>query len=305
MTPCSCGNPAREPSCKIGTLMIRLKPVENPVRIKTTASALKGSFFKVLFSVMIMSVFGSCALFEIKTAPSVPPFSQSEIIQTLSILRQQNRWVQTFFCSGRLEFKDTDYEGDSDILLACSRNPFRLKIEITHSWGRPVMHILIHEKTFHILSFQDKKYSVGNLENPLDWRYFPMALNSDQIFGITRGYPLLQEHFEAVSRKGNQIKLLDSKGRILQVIDFLPESTLPLPYIVSFPHQNLQVSFLNYKNHDDIYYASNVRLNDTRNENTLVLDIKQMVFNKPVSEDFFVLEIPHDFAINQLPGAKE
>jgi len=257
----------------------------------------------VLISILIIFIFGSCAPFSLKTRPTPPPFSQNEIFNIFSKFKKQKRWADTFFSSGRLEFRGSDIEGESDILIACSRDPFRLKIELTHSWGKPLLHILIHEKTFHILSFQEKQYGIGELGDYFKWSFFPVSLNQDQLWGIARGFPVLEDYKTVVSGKGNQITLLDNKGKYLQVIDFLPESDLPGK--ISFPQQKLQISFMDFQTIDDLYYASSIMAKDDTNDNVLILNLKQMVFNKPISEDFFVLEIPPDFKIIQIPGSKE
>lgn len=283
--------------------LLKNQSLKKPAKSHQRYSAFKGYFSIALISILIIFIFGSCAPFSLKTRPTPPPFSQNEIFNIFSKFREQKRWADTFFSSGRLEFKGSDIEGESDILIACSRDPFRLKIELTHSWGKPLLHILIHEKTFHILSFQDKQYSIGELGDYFKWSFFPVSLNQDQLWGIARGFPVLEDYKSAVSGKGNQITLLDNKGKNLQVIDLLPESDLPGK--ISFPQQKLQISFMEFQTKDDLYYASSIMAKDDTNDNVLILNLKQMVFNKSISEDFFVLEIPPDFKIIQIPGSKE
>lgn len=256
---------------------------------------------RILMAGSILILFQSCAPVSVKR-PSIP-FNHPEIGHIISSLEEQERRVHTVFSSGSLMFKREDSEAESNILIVGARDPFRIKIEVTHSWGTPLLHILIHETGVHILAFREKRYYVGARGNFGPSRSFPVDLHPDQVWALARGYPLLLRHNRAVSAKGDQIMFLNRKGETVQVIDFFPGSVLP--HMVSFPGRRAEMSFSDYENQDGTYHASDMILNDRRAGNILALDLKQVVFNKSIPEAVFNLEIPHGFETVVLQGGEE
>lgn len=246
---------------------------------------------KILISLLVLFLFQSCAPVPVKPPPS--PFGHQEIDRIISGLKDQEKRVYTFFSSGRLTIEAKGSESGSNILIVGSKNPFKLKIELTHAWGRLLLHILIHDSELQILSFTEKKYYHGHLGTPGSLRFFPARLDPDQVWALLRAYPALKQHRHAVSLKGNQITLLNGKTESVQVLDFYPESTRPR--LVSFPGQGTKVSFSDFESNSGIKYARKIRLDDPETETILELKLKQMVFNKTLPESIFELEKPKGF----------
>jgi hypothetical protein len=176
-----------------------------------------------------------------------------------------------------------------------TRDPSRIKIEITHPWGRPLLHILIQETSLHILSFPEKRLYLGHLGTSAPLNLLPGRLDPDQVWSLVRGYPVLGIYEYANSSKLNQITLLNGKTEIIQVIDLYQESNLP--HQISFPEQGIKVSFSDFENENGIYYAEKITLDDPEGEATLALDRNHMVFNKSIPEAVFALEIPPEFTV--------
>ena len=242
-------------------------------------------------AVLCLIFFQGCA--GIPVQPPAPPFSPQKIAQILSGIKEQESKVDTFFSSGQLMINAKGSESESDILIVGTKTPLRVKIEVTHPWGRPILHMLVNEANLHILSFPEKRYYLGSLGNFGPPWLFPKRLEPDQLWSLVRGFPVLRKHGQAVSLKGNQITLLNQKAEIVQVIDFCPQSNLPR--LVSFPERNTKIFFSNYQRENGICYARDIRLNDPGTSSDLALNLKQMVFNKPIPEAIYSMKKPADF----------
>ena len=227
-------------------------------------------------------------------APS-PPFAKQQILDILSCLEEQEASVLSFFSSGRLVFERNGSESDANILIAGTRDPSCIKVEITHPWGQPLIHILINETKLYIVSFYEKRYYFGLLEDLCFLKFFPAPLEPDQAWSLVRGYPVLRKYDRAVSSKKNQITLLNGTGEAVQVIDFYPESTLPR--LVSFPGRDTMLSFSDFQNECEICYARDIRLMGSETGEMLLLELKQMVFNESIPEAILRLEIPPEFEV--------
>ncbi len=281
---------------------INLNKITNTLTSKFCESSVSvwklNGCIKFLLAILVFLFLQNCAPISIKP-PSVP-FSHQNIADIISNFKDQERRAQNFISSGRLISKKDVSESESNILIVGTKDPFKIKIETTHPWGRPLLHFLIYETRIQILSFPEKKYYLGNF---CTTKIFPVRLTPNQVWALLRGYPTLKKHNRAFSFKGNQITLFDKKDDIVQVIDFYPQSKLPRQ--IFFPEQKIRIVFSNYKNENGICYASNIRLSDPEVGIELTLELKQMVFNKIVPTTIFDLKIPPNFRLFTLQEVKE
>ncbi len=229
----------------------------------------------------------------VSVQPPAPPLGPHEIEDRVSGFRDQQDLVTTFFSSGRLEVKTRDSESEANALIIGTRDPFRIKIEITHRWGRHLLHILLNEKGLHIISFPERRYYSGPIDSLGSWKFFPSGLDRNHLWALVRGYPVLSKFTRTVSLKGGQITFLNGKDESLQVVDFDPQSHLPL--LAAFPEIGISLHFSRYKKDGLIHYAQSVKLDDSRAETTLLLNSKQVIHNKSISEEIFELQIPSDY----------
>jgi hypothetical protein len=257
----------------------------------------RGVFFLLLFS----SFFLQCCA-PVSVQQSSRPFGPEKISDLISMSRDQERQVHALFSLGRLAIKRRGSEAELNMLAAGIRDSGKIKIEITHPWGRPFLYILLHERRFQILSFSEKKYYSGYLGSFDPSGLFPGMLEPDQIWTFVRGYPVIRKHNRAVSLKENQITVLNTNGEFVQVIDFHPQSSTPCS--VLFPEQDIRLTFSDFKNEDGIYYARKVGLSDPRTGSDLTFDRKQVVFNKAIPKEIFQLEKPVGFE-TPLPQSTE
>jgi len=257
----------------------------------------RGVFFLLLFS----SFFLPCCA-PVSVQKSSRPFGPEKISDLVSMSRDQERQVHALFSLGRLTIKRRGSEAELNTLAAGVRDSGKIKIEITHPWGRPLLYLLLRERRFQILSFSEKRYYSGYLGSLEPSGVFPGTLEPDQIWTFIRGYPVIREHNRAVSLKENQITFLNTNGEYVQVIDFHPQSRTPCS--VLFPEQDIRLTFSDFKNEDGIFYARKVGLSDPRTGSDLTFDLKQVVFNKAIPEEIFQLEKPEGFE-TPLPQSTE
>ena len=236
----------------------------------------------------------SCAPVAVKP-PYSPPFTDQEIAAILLALKNQEDAVHSFFSSGRMTFQGDDSEFEASVLIVGTRDPLKIKIEITHFWGRPLFHITIKGDKIHILSFPEKRYYIGDIGESVTSNLLPMRMDTNQLWALGRGFPTLCKYNRVVSSRVDQISLLKGKGTPVQLIEFYPENNLPLQTFLS--EQGLLVSFSNFENDGDIQFAQKTQLVDQKTEAVLNINFKQMVFNKSIDESIFDLSIPSDFKL--------
>lgn len=231
--------------------------------------------------------------------PSVP-FGSDETRRAISFLREQESLVHTFVSSGRLRMRGKGPESESSFLIAGTRAPYKVKIEITHLWGKPILHILIDETQLRVVSFSEKRFYTGTLDELGRLQFFPAHLRTDQIWALARAYPALSEYNSAISMKGHQVTLLDSKEQPVQVIDFYPQSDL-LPRLVTFPAQDIRVFFSDFQNSSGIYYAQNVGVAGRNPDTEITFELKQMILNRPIPNEVLMLNSPSGFEVMSFP----
>jgi hypothetical protein len=221
------------------------------------------------------------------------PFEHQKIDSLISMGREQERKVHDLFSSGHLTMIRQGSEAELNFLIAGVRDSGKIKIEITHPWGRPVIHILINKKCFQILSFRERRYYCGELGAIDAMGFLPGRLDPDQIWPLIRAYPVIREYHRVIALKDNQVAVLDINNEKVQLIDFYPQTGLPC--LMSFPRQDVKVSFSSFQNVNGIYYARKIGLNDPKTDSVVTLDLKQIVFNKGIPEKLFELAKPADF----------
>jgi hypothetical protein len=243
-------------------------------------------------------LFPSCAPVTLKQAPLI--LDEQKIADFISMAREQDAQVRSLISAGRLTIRKRGSETGLNVLMAGERDRDKIKIELTHSWGRPVVHILVHGKRFDIVSFVDKKFYLGSLGTTDPSGFFPGRLELDQIWAFVRAFPVVPKHSSAVFSRENQITLLNSNGGTVQVVDFCNHSNLPCR--ISFPEQGSTVLFSKFEQKGGTLYARKVELRGANVEGAIEMDLKQFVFNETIPQEIFQLEAPEGFEAAPLRG---
>lgn len=214
--------------------------------------------------------------------------------EVISAIEEQNNMISSFYSLGVVSVKGWILDSDADILIAGVRDPFALKIEITHTWGRPVLHILIRDGRINVLSFQENLLYSGLFTPEALSRFLPgFSMDSEIIWPILSGRPPVISH-EVVTVSGmDRISLSDKAGLELEAFYLPLEGTFPKK--VALPGQYLDISFSDLKEDSGIPFAGEIRLSGKRLEKDLVLKMKKTALNAPVPDRIFALEIPSDY----------
>lgn len=251
------------------------------------------SFLLVSFVFILLS---NCAT--IYKVPPLKPLSDQDVETILFGIQEQGNKVFSFYNYGALSIKDWNWESESHVLIVGSKNPFKLKIEVTHPWGRPIVHILIDEMRLKVLSFTDKKFYLGAVTPKALSKFLPGTFDAQLIWAALRGYPNLLKYHRSITLESNQIRLFDEKEKVVEIIDVYPDSLLPK--LVFFPGLGITLAFSDFQENNGIYYARKVRVVDMKGKRNLVLKNRKMVFNKSIPEQIFQLEKPPSFSVTYL-----
>jgi hypothetical protein len=223
--------------------------------------------------------------------------SLSDVIQTenlISMMRDQGKMVSTFSASGTIIVDGWIRVSTAEILIAGIREPFRVKMEITHSWGKPIIHILIRGDLLEILEFNEKRLYTGEYSSKSLSKFLPGGYyNPDKVWSILRGFPNVLPYQNIQLPGPCRIDLLDRQGQIIEEIDYHPEK-LSLKE-VSLPGRAPDISFSEFMESNGIYYAAEVKLENIKGGKHLILRKKRMTFNREIPDQIFNIEKPNAF----------
>lgn len=255
---------------------------------------------KTLLTILAFLAFQCCSPLTVK--PPAPALDEESVASFVSAFRAQEEKAKTLFFSGTLTLKGQDAENSVQILMIADAThragtqvcPYgRMKIEITHPWGKTLIHMLIEGQRLDILDFTEKRFYRGSLKSNRLTERIPVPLNHCLLWSLARAFPALLKHQEAASFAGNQITLLDPEGEKVQVFELY--SSEPLPYKVSFCKENAVMVFSDFEDENGILYARKVDFHSPDHKVGLAIEIDQMRFNTPLPEAVFLMEAPRDF----------
>ena len=264
---------------------------------RLTLSA-KSRFRLLLFFVVPFFLFLLCSCSTLFKTSSHLPLSKQELETVLSRIQEQGSRVSSCYMYGQLTVKNWIWSADSNILIVGTKDPYRIKIEVTHPWGRPIVHILIDKKSLEVLSFPDKTLYLGPFTPEALSKFLPGDLDDDLIWAVLRGYPNLLRYHRTISLRSDQIRLFNEKEEVVEVIEFYLESLLPKR--VSFPARDITLAFSGFQENQGIYYGRQVTVENTEGNRSLVIKNSEMVFNKTIPEQLFILEKPPSFGTSYL-----
>lgn len=247
----------------------------------------------ILFLVpfFVFFIFPGCAA--LRTAMKGTPLTAGQIDAILSEIDDQQARVSTFYSIGTVLLKDGILEAESDALIVGTGEPFRIKIELTHSWGKPLLHVLVDGDRMEVLSFKDRKLYAGAFSPEALARFFPGGLDTPMVWAVLRGYPSVLQSTNIISREANRFLVLDGKGIEMQRVDLCEENNIPTK--VRFLRQGVLVSYKGFQSDGGIRYAQEVSVEHPESNKSLVLTRKKTVFNKTIPEAIFTLKKPPHF----------
>jgi len=223
------------------------------------------------------------------------PLSDQEIRIITTNMEEQAKRVSSFYSLGTLLIKNWYSESEVNILIVGVKNPFKIKIEVTHPWGQPILHIKMDKTELQVLSFRDNRLYIGPFTTEALAKFIPAELNRDFIWAVLRGYPNLLNYQRIASLKANQLSLFNGRKNEVEIIHIFPESLLPRN--VYYPNHLINMVFSDFKEDNGIYYAQEVRVENKKGKRDLIIKRKKTVFNKEIPEQIFVIKKPPAFKI--------
>ena len=246
-------------------------------------------------SILIVSLLLGCAY--VAPFPSAKPFSQQEVVRLISLLSEQEEKVVSFQGVGRLRFKQGEEDSESN-LFAIGSKPFKIRLEITHPWGKPLFHIVVDERNTSVLSLVDNKFFWGPSNSVNTNRFFLCGLDLDSAWKIFSGRVPILPHHSAASSKPNRITLYNRQDEVVEVISFSPGSLLPRS--VYFPKKGITVMLSEFKEGDLGSYPLKIKIVKGDEDQLVEIKYKDLHVNKQIPEEVFRLDPPPDFEIIQL-----
>ncbi len=253
------------------------------------------NFLSYLFIFLLTLVLGCASL---APFPPAKPFSQQESDRIISNLQDQEERVSSFHGTGKLILKKGEEEIEAN-LFAVGSNPYKIRLEITHPWGRPLLYIVADEKSISVLSLTDKKFFRGPPHSFDMKQFFLYGLDLDLAWKIFSGsVPILPTSGETVSLKPHEISLYNKQGEIIETISFSSKTLLPRS--IYFPKKGLSIRLSEF---DEGYLDPRplkIKVLKENEDQLVVIRYKSFTLNKPVPEEIFQLNPPPSFEIVNL-----
>lgn len=222
-----------------------------------------------------------------------PPYTNDEINRIIDAISEQEERVKSFYSVGSLRARDQRWEIEANTLIAGIREPLRIKIELTHTWGKPLIHILIANNRLEIFSYQENRLYYGKYTAEALSRFLPMRLNPKLIWTVLKGYPQILGHDSVISPKRGRISLLDINGKELETINLHPENGLPES--VFFPTMEISMEFDEYYGYEGSYAAREVRVTSDNARSGIILKNSRIFFNGKIPEKIFSISKPSTY----------
>ena len=278
-----CDNPTKQPIARTSGINIFLRKI-------SSASVVRPLLFIIIIPVLIS--FGCATGYRPAPERGPLPYDPAGLIKRM--MDQEER-VSSFYASGTVLVKGWAWKSEADLLIAGTREPLKIKLEITHPWGKPILHILIDNNRLEVLSFDEKRIYVSELTSESLSRFLLPGefCNLNLIWSVLRGYPHIAVYDRISYSDMYRINLVNQEDMDIEIIDLYPENLLPKR--VLFPGDSLDIFFSGYRESDGIDYAEEVTVNNFEGGKDLTIKTRKMVFNKPVPDEIFILEKPGTF----------
>ena len=254
----------------------------------------QNGFFLYLTLFVLTFLFGCAPLVPY---PPTPPFSHKEAVQLIACLKTQGDEVTSFQGLGKIRFKDGEQESEANLLAVGSR-PRRVRLEISHPWGRPLFFVVVGNKHTQAVSFVEKKVFRGEWSGLPVRPFSVLTLDPDSIWMVLSGSVPILPHARAASLKPHEIRLFDREEEVREIIAFFPDSRLPRS--VYFPDKGITIVLSDYERSDRGMKPSRIVIMSEEHNQSAEIRYKHLRINRSVPEEVFRLDLPPGFEIVDL-----
>jgi len=238
--------------------------------------------------ILVILFFHGCAF--LSTKQNSQFFLTVDDVETIiQNVKEQEDIVSEFYSTGTLRVPAWILDTSLDIFIAGKKTPLTFKMEISHSWGKPLYYFLIKEDTLEIRDFIEKKQYTGKLTPDNLARFIPnMDCSPDMIWSFLRGYPQLLSYSRVYEVAPGVLSIEGRNKNTLGKIIVSPGNEIK--EAESSPPRFLNMRFTDFRQIEEINYAEKTVLEEIKGKRDLTLKRKKVIFNKNIPDAIFTLK---------------
>jgi hypothetical protein len=244
-------------------------------------------------AIIAIALLVGCA--PLRTLSPGRPISQDQAHHLITQMRVHADEVFSFVGMGKLFFREGE-EGTDMNLLAVGQRPSRVRLEVTHTWGKPLLFLVADKRNTSVLSFVEGTFYTGPSSGLKRGLFFPFELDLDTAWVILSGRIPILPHSRVESLRPNEITLFNGRGEAVERLIFAPG--LSLPSSIHLSRQELTVALSQFKEGSMGPYPSKVIIAQG-DERQLEIRYTSLEFNRSIPEELFRLNPPPDVRIIQ------
>ena len=260
------------------------------MRGRFPAGAPSAALRRACFVLSVALLTGCAAL-----RPAPPPLDPARLDTVLQRLAEQKERVASFYSLGTVTLRQWVVESEeARILVVGTRNPLRIKVEITHPWGAPVLHVLVDRGRLEAFSFPDATLYTGPATPRTLERFLPSPPDLEDLWSLLRGYPPPPDPGCAPrSETGPRIVCAGPSVEAPWSLHVRPDTLEPER--LTFLESRLEVAFDDICVQDGIRWAGRVSYHPGDRPGRVVFRTERMVFNQVIPEAVYTLKTPRSY----------
>jgi hypothetical protein len=260
-------------------------------RISTVLRFVMASSRPSYLAVIAVALLVGCA--PLRSLPPARPISQDQAHHLITQMRMRADEVSSFVGVGKLLFREGEGETSMN-LLAVGQRPSRVRLELTHTWGKPLIHLVADKQNTSVLSLVENTFYSGPSNRLNRRQFFPFELDLEIVWVILSGRIPILPHCTVESLRQNEITLLNGQGETVERLTFVQDGSIPRS--IHLPRQGLTVAFSHFKEGGMGPYPSMVSISQG-DQRHVEIRYTSLEFNRPIPEELFDLNPPPDVKI--------
>ena len=238
--------------------------------------------------ILLILLFQGCSFFRSRQI-SRPFLTKDDVENIILEIKEQEDIAYEFYFTGKLSIEGWIIDTSADVFIAGEKDPLTLKMEISHSWGKPLFHFLIKDDTLEVRDFIEQKQYAGRLTSGNLSRFLPnMDCSPDMIWAFLRGYPEFFSYDRVYEGAPGVLNFEDRDKNALGTVTFSPGEGIK--EALSSPPRFLNMKFTDFRKIGDVDYAEKTVVQDIKGKKDLTLKRNRIIFNKDIPDKIFTLK---------------